>query len=73
MAFLRNKFRLLRAARTAGLAGVIVLGVCLGYGQTTNSCLDCHSAMPDPLGVTPVSYTHLDVYKRQGRDSGLYD
>ena len=24
----------------------------LSYGQTTNSCLDCHSALPDPLGVT---------------------
>ena len=26
------------------------------------------SAEPDILGKIPVSYTHLDVYKRQGKD-----
>ena len=25
---------------------------------------------PDIRGLMPVSYTHLDVYKRQGRGSG---
>ena len=23
--------------------------------------------------LTPVSYTHLDVYKRQGRTQGIFD
>src|ERR1035441_533505 len=65
MASLRNKFRLLRAALTAGLAGCIVLGACLGYGQTTNSCLDCHSAMPDPLGVTQEKFNQ-DIHSQKG-------
>ena len=26
---------------------------CLGYGQTTNSCLDCHSALPESPGSDP--------------------
>ena len=65
MVTLLNKFRLSRAARTIGLAGYIVLGACLGYGQTTNSCLDCHSAMPDPLGVTQEKFSQ-DIHSQKG-------
>src|ERR1017187_931769 len=65
MVTLLNKFRLSRAARTIGLAGYIVLGACLGYGQTTNSCLDCHSAMPDPLGVTQDKFSQ-DIHAQKG-------
>ena len=29
------------------------------------SCNACHNSRPDARGPSPVSYTHLDVYKRQ--------
>src|SRR5271157_2105082 len=65
MAILRNKLRPFRAARYAGLAGFILLAACLGYGQTTNSCLDCHSALPDPLGVTQEKFSQ-DIHAQKG-------
>ena len=30
-----------------------------------------HSGFPESSGSAPVSYTHLDVYKRQGKESTL--
>ena len=57
MAFLRNKLRTFSATRYVALAGFVVLAACLGAGQTTNSCLDCHSALPDPLGVTEEKFS----------------
>ena len=36
------------------MAGVMVLGLCA-----------CNSTTPDTSGSDSVSYTHLDVYKRQ--------
>ena len=68
MATLRNNFRLSSAARYVALVGQIVLGVCLGYGQTTNttnSCLDCHSALPDPLEVTQDKFSQ-DIHAQKG-------
>src|ERR1039457_4338643 len=65
MAILRNKLRTFSAARYAGLAGFIVLAACLGYGQTTNSCLDCHSALPDPLGVSQEKFSQ-DIHAQKG-------
>src|SRR5271167_1691494 len=65
MAILRNKLRPFSAARYAGLAGFIVLAACLGYGQTTNSCLDCHSALPDPYGVTQEKFSQ-DIHAQKG-------
>jgi len=56
MATLRIKFRPLPAASFAGLAGFILLASCLGYGQAVNSCLDCHSAQPGRLEVTPEKF-----------------
>src|ERR1035438_7957117 len=65
MAILRNKLRPLSAARCVGLAGFVVLAACLGYGQTPNSCLDCHSALPDPLGVTQEKFSQ-DIHAQKG-------
>jgi hypothetical protein len=68
---LRNSFGLSSAVRVVGLVGQIVLGVCLGYGQntnptsTTNSCLDCHSALPDPLEVTQEKFSQ-DIHAQKG-------
>ena len=43
-----------------------VLLLCtLGYSQTKNSCLDCHSALPDPLGVSQETFSH-DIHAQQG-------
>ena len=64
MAFLRNKLRPFSAARV-GLAGYIVLASCLSFGQTTNSCLDCHSALPDPLGVSQEKFSQ-DIHAQRG-------
>jgi hypothetical protein len=65
MASLRVKLRPFIAARYAGLAGYIVLGACLSYGQTTNSCLDCHSALPEPMGVTQEKFSQ-DIHSQKG-------
>ncbi len=65
MASLRVKLRPFIAVRCAGLAGYIVLGACLSYGQTTNSCLDCHAVLPDPLGVTQEKFSQ-DIHSQKG-------
>ena len=46
-------------------AAFIVLGACLSYGQAPNSCLDCHSALPDPLGVTQEKFSQ-DIHAQKG-------
>jgi hypothetical protein len=65
MAILRNEFRSFGALHCVLLALVIVLAACLGYGQTTNSCLDCHAALPDPLGVTQEKFSQ-DIHAQKG-------
>ena len=65
MAMLRNKFCGFAAARTAVLAGFLALAACLGYGQAVNSCVDCHSTMPDPLGVTSDKFSQ-DIHAQKG-------
>jgi hypothetical protein len=65
MATLRNNLRPMSAGRYIGLASFVVLAVCLGYGQTTNSCLDCHSALPDSLGVSQEKFSQ-DIHAQQG-------
>ncbi len=42
-----------------------MLAACLGYGQAANSCLDCHSALPDPLGVTQEKFSQ-DIHAQKG-------
>src|ERR1039458_3510351 len=65
MASLRNNLRPFIAARAAGLAGYIVLASCLTYGQAANSCLECHSALPDPLGVSQETFSQ-DIHAQKG-------
>ena len=65
MAILRSKVRPSGAARDFALAGFVVVAACLGFGQTTNSCLDCHSALPDALGVTQEKFSQ-DVHAQRG-------
>ena len=46
------------------LAAFLVL--CTGaLGETKNSCLDCHSQLPDPLGVTQEKFSQ-DIHAQKG-------
>jgi len=72
MAFLRNKLRPFSAAHV-GLAGFVVFAACLGCGQSygqssgqiANTCLDCHSTLPDPLGVSQEKFSQ-DIHAQKG-------
>ena len=65
MAMLRNKFRPSLAARSSLLAGFLMIGACLGYGQVVNSCLDCHSGMEGNLQVTQDKFSQ-DIHAQKG-------
>lgn len=65
MATLRNKRLRLLAHAFAWLSGFVALAACLGYGQAVNSCLDCHSALPAPDGVTQAQFTQ-DIHSQKG-------
>jgi len=65
MATLRNKLGPYCAAWSMVLAGIVILGVCPAYGQIKNSCLDCHSALPDPLEVSQEKFTQ-DIHSQKG-------
>ena len=44
------------------------LSIAVGYGYDYNEAAEFQgrvAALLDELGIPPVSYTHLDVYKRQ--------
>jgi hypothetical protein len=62
---LRSNLRRFNAARSVWLAGFIVLASCLSYGQAVNSCLDCHSSLPEPYGVTPEKFSQ-DIHSQKG-------
>jgi predicted CXXCH cytochrome family protein len=65
MAILRNKLRRLLVSGSAWAPGLLALAACLCYGQATNSCLDCHSALPDPYGVTQEKFSQ-DIHAQKG-------
>ena len=61
MATSRNNGRLFIGA----LAGVLTLWVAVASGQSKNSCLDCHSALPEPLGVSQEKFAQ-DIHAQKG-------
>ncbi|MGA9062197.1 MAG: cytochrome c3 family protein [Terracidiphilus sp.] len=65
MLTLRNRLRRLPAGGSLWLPGFLALAACLGYGQTTNSCLDCHSALPAPYTVTQEQFSQ-DIHAQKG-------
>ena len=66
MATLRNKCRSSSAVRVLALFGVLALVVSASYAQgSKNSCLDCHSALPDPLGVSEEKFSQ-DIHAQRG-------
>ena len=48
-----------------GLLGCLMLWAAVATGQTKNSCLDCHSNLPAPLGVTQEKFSH-DIHAQKG-------
>src|SRR5512146_1761691 len=44
---------------------VVVVSATLGFGQNKNSCLDCHSALPEPLNVTQEKFSQ-DIHAQKG-------
>jgi hypothetical protein len=64
MAILRNKAERLGTTRLL-LFGLIVFAACPSYGQAQNSCLDCHSALPEPLGVTQEKFSQ-EIHAQKG-------
>ena len=66
MAILLNRCRSLSAVRGPVLFGILALIVPASYAQANkNSCLDCHSALPDPLGVTEEKFSQ-DIHAQRG-------
>lgn len=62
----RATLRTWMTAGFAGLAGTILLGASLSYGQAPmNTCLDCHSVLPEPFGVTSDKFSH-DIHEQKG-------
>ncbi len=65
MATLRINLRRFLRTGSRWLPGLLVFAACLGYGQATNSCLDCHSAMPAPYTVTQEQFSQ-DIHAQKG-------
>ena len=64
MATLLSNFRSSEFVRFLVASGLI-LTAALANAQIKNSCLDCHSAMPEPLGVTQETFSH-DIHAQKG-------
>lgn len=50
---------------TAAWLAVVILSATLTFGQSKNSCLDCHSALPEPLNVSQEKFSQ-DVHAQKG-------
>ncbi len=66
MAILRNNVcRLERVWVGAVLGCWLIFVPSFGYGQTKNSCVDCHNALPEPLGVAEDKVAQ-DIHAQKG-------
>ncbi|HXY08622.1 MAG TPA: cytochrome c3 family protein [Terriglobales bacterium] len=65
MAIFRNKTVRLATSRCLVLFGLIVFVAHVSFGQAPNSCLDCHSALPEPLGVSQEKFSQ-DIHAQEG-------
>src|SRR5215472_2959172 len=65
MAILQSKTRSTVSVWCLRLVGILLVTVCFGHSQTANSCLDCHSALPDTLGVTQEKFSQ-DIHAQKG-------
>jgi hypothetical protein len=51
------------ATKTAAFLTIVAGSICVA--QTKNSCLDCHSALPDPYAVTSETFNE-DIHAQKG-------
>src|SRR5215831_17942256 len=65
MAILQSKFHASGFIFCLLAAGLFLLTVPLGNAQTKDSCLDCHSVLPEPFGVTQEKFSH-DIHAQKG-------
>jgi len=65
MAILRNKFRASGIICCLLASGLFLLSAHSGNAQTKDSCMDCHSALPEPFGVTQETFSH-DIHAQKG-------
>ena len=65
MAILPSSTRSRAGVRWLLLAAFLGLSASFGYGQAKNSCLDCHSTLPDPFGVTQDKFSQ-DIHAQKG-------
>ncbi len=64
MAILQNNVRV-SCAQWLFAVSLVLLCANLGHAQTKNSCLDCHSALPEPLGVSQDKFSQ-DIHSQKG-------
>src|SRR5271169_3639336 len=65
MAMWRSEFHLSGIIRCFMASGLVVLAVSICAAQKKNSCVECHSALPDQLGVTQETFSH-DIHSQVG-------
>lgn len=57
--------RACRRPQLGFLLGALVLLAAPAAAQSKNSCLDCHSSLPDPIGVSQDKFSH-DIHSQKG-------
>ena len=65
MATSHNDARLSRGLRLLLLPVFLMLGMTAAQGQSKNSCLDCHSTLPEPVGVSQEKFSQ-DIHAQKG-------
>ena len=65
MAIWRNNICRLSVSRWLALAMVMTCGASWAHGQSSNSCLDCHSTLAEPMAVTEDTFRQ-DIHAQKG-------
>ncbi|MFP5210394.1 MAG: cytochrome c3 family protein [Acidobacteriota bacterium] len=65
MAILRNDSRQFGVFASMGTLSLLIFAAAFSFGQTKNSCVDCHSALPAPDGVTQQTFSQ-DIHAQKG-------
>ena len=65
MATWQNKAWQYRGSLCTAILATLICPVLVSAQQAKNSCLDCHSGLPDPLGVTQETFSQ-DIHAQRG-------